>query len=264
MDFLASDDALEITLGTEDPPAGNATALARDYRKRSGRAFGMIRSSTEPSIRSFISTLGHRGPARLWVTLRERYNTSASQSGRIATLERFHASSMKPDMSVATYIATLTDMRQELAGSEEEITETAMRSRILSTLPESFANIVGILKHKPLAEQTLQSIEASLVEHEASIALRNTHIGASTNSASTTGNALVATHIGDNPKQQSGRQQSSKRGGRGRFGRGGGKPYSSRKPASKFSGECWHCGKKGHREQDCFAKQKAIRQNISA
>ena len=61
MDFLASDDALEITLGTEDPPAGNATALARDYRKRSGGAFGMIRS--------FISTLGHRDPARLWVAL---------------------------------------------------------------------------------------------------------------------------------------------------------------------------------------------------
>ena len=74
MDFLASDDALEITLGTEEAPHGKATALARDYRKRSGRAFGMIRSSTDPEVRLFVNSLEHRDPARLWVALREKYD----------------------------------------------------------------------------------------------------------------------------------------------------------------------------------------------
>jgi len=56
------DDSLEIVLGTELAPAGNATAQARDFRKRSHRAFGMIWSSTEPSIRTFLNRLGHRDP----------------------------------------------------------------------------------------------------------------------------------------------------------------------------------------------------------
>jgi len=53
------DDSLEILLGTELAPAGNATAQARDFRKRSQGAFGMIWSSTELSIRTLLNRLGH-------------------------------------------------------------------------------------------------------------------------------------------------------------------------------------------------------------
>ena len=217
MDFLASDDALEITLGTEEAPHGNATALARDYRKRSGRAFGMIRSSTDPEVRLFVNSLEHRDPARLWVALREKYDTSLSQAGRISILERFHTSTMKPDTSVSVYISTLKSMRQELAGSEEEITERVLLARLLSTLPDSFANKVSILKHKPLAEQTLDTIETWLVEHEASVALRKAQVGSNTNSASTltTGNALAATTSSrySNCQHSGGRWKRSKHGG---------------------------------------------------
>jgi len=48
--LLAMDESLEIVLGTELAPAGNATAQARDFCNQSQRAFGMIWSSTEPSI----------------------------------------------------------------------------------------------------------------------------------------------------------------------------------------------------------------------
>jgi len=37
--LLAMDDSLEIVLGTELAPGGNATAQARDFRKRSQSAF---------------------------------------------------------------------------------------------------------------------------------------------------------------------------------------------------------------------------------
>jgi len=60
--LLAIDDSLEIVLGTELAPAGNATAQTRDFRKRSQRAFGMIWSSTEPSIPKFVNCLRHRDP----------------------------------------------------------------------------------------------------------------------------------------------------------------------------------------------------------
>jgi len=55
MNLLAMDNFLEIVLGTELAPAGNATAQAQDFRQRSQRAFGMIWSSTEPTIRTILN-----------------------------------------------------------------------------------------------------------------------------------------------------------------------------------------------------------------
>ena len=65
------DDSLEIVLGTELAPGGNATAQARDFRKLSQRAFGMIWSSSEPSIRTFLNRLGHRDLHTAWEALCE-------------------------------------------------------------------------------------------------------------------------------------------------------------------------------------------------
>jgi len=51
------DDSVKIAFGTEIAPAGNATAQARDFRKRSQRALGMIWLSIEPSIPTLLNRL---------------------------------------------------------------------------------------------------------------------------------------------------------------------------------------------------------------
>jgi len=147
MNLLAMDDSLEIVLGTELAPAGNATAHARDFRKRSQRAFGMIESSTEPSIRTFLNRLGHRDPHAVWEALRERYDVAASQSAHVATLARLYSAVMKPGRSVSDYISSLSDISQELEGTPDEVTERYLIMYIFATLPEQFANIVDILKN---------------------------------------------------------------------------------------------------------------------
>jgi len=121
--LLAIDDSLEIVLGTELAPARNAIAQARDFRKRSQRAFRMIWSSTEPSIRTFLNRLGHRDLHAAWEALRERYDVAVSQSAHIATLARLHSAVMKPEMSVSDYISSLSDISQELEGTPDEVTE---------------------------------------------------------------------------------------------------------------------------------------------
>jgi len=66
------------------------------------------------------------------------------------------------------------------------------RSCIFATLPEQFANIVDILKNRPIEEQTLNSISTILIEHETAQALRNTTTGSNLNQAGTSSNALSA------------------------------------------------------------------------
>jgi len=69
--LLAMDDSLEIVFGRELAPAGNTTAQARDFHKWSQRAFGMIWSSTQPSIQTFINCIGHRNLYTAWEALHE-------------------------------------------------------------------------------------------------------------------------------------------------------------------------------------------------
>jgi len=152
--LLAIDDSLEIVLGTELATVGNATAQARDFRKRSLLAFGMIWPSTEPSIRTFLKRLGNRDLHTAWEALRERYDTAASQFARVATLARLPSAVMKPGMSVSDYISSLSDISQELEGTPDEVTERYLIMRIFATLPEQFANIVDSLKNRPIEEQT--------------------------------------------------------------------------------------------------------------
>ena len=150
MNLLAMDDSLEIVLGTEPTPAPNATTQVRDFRKRSNRAFGMIWSSSEPSIRTFLNRLGHRDPHEAWEALGQRYDIAASQSARVATLARLHSAIMKPGTSVSDYISSLSDICQELEGTPDEVTERSLIMRVLATLPDQFANIVDILKNRPI------------------------------------------------------------------------------------------------------------------
>jgi len=92
--LLAMDDSLEIVFGTELAPSANATAQARDFRKRSQRAVEMIWSSTEPCIRTILNCLGHRDLHAAWEALHERYDVAASQFAHVATLAHLHSTVM--------------------------------------------------------------------------------------------------------------------------------------------------------------------------
>jgi len=152
----------------------------------------MIWSSTEPSIRTFLNCLGHRDPHAAWEALRERYHVAAFESARVATLARLLSAVMKPGMSVSDYISSLSDISQELEGTPDEVTERYLIMSIFATLPKQFANIVDILKNRPIEEQTLNSISTILIEHETARALCNTTTGSNLNLAGTSSNALSA------------------------------------------------------------------------
>jgi len=240
------DDSLEIILATKLAPAGNATAQARDFRKRSQRAFGMIWSSTEPSIRTFLNCLKHHDPYTAWEALRERYDVTTSQASRVATLARLHSAVMKPGMSVSDYISSLLDFSQELEGTPDEVTERYLIMRIFATLPEQFANIVDILKNRPIEEQTLNSISTILIEHETARALRNSTTGSNLNLAGTSSNARSANVNGGKHHRTNGKGKHRQ------------KPYNKRQAVSDSSNiTCYYCTRIGHKAIDCEVRKRA-------
>jgi len=99
---------------------------------------------------------------------------------------------MKPGTSVSAYISTLKDISQLLAGSQERISDNDPIGHLLSTLPETFATITGIIENKPAAELTLDAVTTTLIDAEASMALRNDQVGSNLNITGTTTQALAA------------------------------------------------------------------------
>jgi hypothetical protein len=120
--------------------------------------------------------------------------------------------------------------------------------RIPTTLPEQFANIVDILKNRPMEEQTLNSISTILIEHETTRALRDNSTGSNPNLAGTSGKAMVANAKGGKY--------------RGKYSKGkdnGGCKLYDRKPGNSDTSDivCYYCTKRGHKAIDCHLKAKA-------
>jgi len=80
---------------------------------------------------------------------------------------------MKPGTFVATYVSALKDIRQPLAGTQERISDNFLIGHLLSTLPETFATIAGIIENTPAAELTLDTVTTTLIDAKASITLPN-------------------------------------------------------------------------------------------
>ena len=110
-------------------------------------------------------------------------------------------------------------------------------------LPETFATIASIIENKPAAELTLDAVATTLIDAEASMALRNDQVGTNLNIAGTTSQALAATT----------HHHGKRRGVSGRRGR---KPYE--RPGDSGI-RCFYCTREGHKEADCRLKQDAER-----
>ena len=109
---------------------------------------------------------------KMWKTLAEKLDTTATRAGRCGLLRQFHAlrpaTSAKPPFGVTEYINQLTEYSNRLEGSEQAIPEEMFIAHLTTTLPETCKNIVDIILHQPAEEQTLTKVISTLVEWEQS------------------------------------------------------------------------------------------------
>jgi hypothetical protein len=227
-----------------------------------GRAFAMITTSCDESIRALIDDIPQGDPVAVWKALKEHLDTSKTRSGRIAIVRRFHRMRMSADSTVSEYISSLRETRKELFGSAEKITDETLLTHLLSTLPDSFSNIVDIITHKPIEEQTLASVTSDLIEYEKKLQERKEELGAGTNTANTMtdANALAASVQSRNRSTFRRTPYNLQRNNKPRdpqteHSNSDSKAIDTQR--NDTGNQCWYCLKTGHIQRDCELKQRA-------
>ncbi|POM72418.1 Hypothetical protein PHPALM_10866, partial [Phytophthora palmivora] len=243
--FLDERDAWKIVTGDEQRPAGdNANPEEFDKRDRLARAT-ILRGlrggrKTEDAAKVCGMTTAHE----MWETLVSDY-TQRDFSYAVMLRRQLYQCSHQQDQSMADYLRTMTQLRQQLrnVGSEHAIGDDEMAHLLL----------MGVaVTHRELVEQfdlpTRQGNPPTL--QQVTNALRSRDERDKMASGSQNTGVVMSMNNGGG-----GRGASSGRGGRSGGGRGGG---------SKWAPTCYHCKKKGHLKRDCYHyknKQAKVKAN---
>jgi hypothetical protein len=263
--------AWNIVLGEEQPPNNpvgyNAAAVAEravydGYMTRRDQASAIISGSCCNEVQIQIEDIDD--PAEMWTMIATKRDATSTIVGRMTLLRKFHALRPVAGESIATYFSRLKEIKNQLLGTDEAISNAEFKTHVFTTLPTMFDVIVIILQAR--ADATLQEIEDALKEHEQNQAMIVKPDAVS--------DALYS-HQGGRNDSQRGR---GGRGGRNNKGkeRGPQKWCDSCKLRSHNTVDCWHteknnnkkrpqehasvcyyCAEEGHTKGDCPIRKKA-------
>ena len=188
-------------------------------------------------------------------------SSAASRAGRFALRERFNRLLLSQFSSVTAFITELTKLRQQLAGSTEEVTDSTFISQLVPNLRNEYNAIVQIMSRDP--DLTTDDFVTGIVEREAELSNKKSLVSGA--SAADSANTALLAHnraaalLADTSRghgrsfrlQQSTRGRTS--GSRAEVSRfrpsqglshsGEGRSWSS---GNRSNVECWYCTRRGH------------------
>ena len=257
--FLGLQEALGIVLRNEDRPLAGRVNAIHDYDLRSTRTITHIFNSCAQGIKTYIK--GIKDPRVMWNTLEEKFNTANIRTGRTAVAMRFN--NLRPTTDdINEYVTTVLDCRNELAGTDKEISDEAVNTKLTTTVPAVLGPVLNIIARQPIKIQTLDYLVKSLLEYEQEIANQVKVRGIDVNNPSPDRETLPqiivqASSAFDHVRYISGMPKRTA-------------VSSFRNPSLRFRGRgptttpsrttCWYCERVGHQERDC-RKRASDRKN---
>jgi len=142
-----------IVTGQEEEPnilAGiNAAAIAEctvhiNYLDRQAQAAAIIRGSCSQEVE--IELEGISDPAQMWTTLAARMDAVSTAVGRMMLLRKFRDLKPTTGEPIQTYFSQLMKIKNQLAGSDEAISDATFKTHIFTTLPMMFSVTIEILQ----------------------------------------------------------------------------------------------------------------------
>jgi hypothetical protein len=247
---LAGINARRLVIGEEAAPANNsAVAAVRDFAERREKAASMLHHACGPEAKSFI--IGEFDPIRIWQELNNRFANAATSESRLQLVMRFNSLAMKPSGTAGEWIAELRQIQNQLALSDDAISDRQMVTHILAKLPPKFSTLRQIITHSANpADQTLESVSRNIHLFEEQEKLKN-QLSGNLDSASTLTNAN-ALYAGGNRHRNSHGNNRHHRNPKNR-------QNSSDRPKRKAGKDdvCYYCTKKGHFSSDCRTRIQA-------
>jgi hypothetical protein len=236
--------AWNIVEGTEPRP-GSAGTARREWDEHNRKAIQLISSSVAGHLQSRIkAAIEEEDPGAMWTELAKE-DRSTSLLHQNTLFSQFHKATWNPaEESIRMFYARLDDIRSQVEGTERAITETEVRWRIITAIPDGpewkQARHLCLLNNLGTSEviETLQSYQDPLVQSAPTVP--------ATAALSSTDKDTPSGRDNNSQRGGRGRGRGSRRGLRGRGGRAGKSSQSGQKGSV-----CFWCEKPGHRQQEC-------------
>jgi hypothetical protein len=150
--------AWNIVAGEEEPPVVPANIANANitlckyhedkqnaYEARHNSAAAVIYQSCSPMIQPIVR--GMTDPRLMWQTLKEHLDKTTNENGSLLLRQQLLKESYDGKSSITEYISRIYAYRDQLAASEQPLTNRELARHILGGLPESWETIRTLISN---------------------------------------------------------------------------------------------------------------------
>uniref|UniRef100_A0ABD2WS01 CCHC-type domain-containing protein n=1 Tax=Trichogramma kaykai TaxID=54128 RepID=A0ABD2WS01_9HYME len=160
----------------------------------------------------------------MWDKLQAVYE-SKNELSMHALQQKWFSLKKDPSDDIATHIAKIEDLCCSLKAMIKPVSSSMMLTKIIMTLPKEYNHFVSAWESVTNERKTIENLTSRLIMEEVRLTETNAE-----------SNELMSRHKHSKKRSNSGNASKSHR--------------------QNNKDGCWSCGKGGHKQRDCWSKQK--------